>query len=218
MAKENSFDIQLSKVKVTLPNGKKLFAIQDLSIPYGSHVLIQGESGKGKTTFLHLIAGLFSSAEGAVQLGTDTVDMMTDDERCDLRMKMIGVIFQKLNLIDHLTVEENVSLVLQDQCVEKKSRIESAINRVNLKGKEKDRCSFLSLGEQQRVAVARVLAQAPKIILADEPTSSLDEKNSIFVLEALKDAAKDKTLIVVSHDRRISNYFDLVIKFEEFTG
>jgi len=217
MARSDGFDIQLSKIKVTLPSGRELFSVRDLSIPHGNHVLIQGESGKGKTTFLHLIAGLFSPLEGSVQLGSTRIDSMTDDERCELRMKMIGVIFQKLNLIDHLTVAENVCLSLQNNSQGRDSRVANAIQRVNLKGRESDRCSFLSLGEQQRVAVARVLAQAPEIILADEPTSSLDEKNSSFVLDALKDAAKGKTLIVVSHDRRISKYFDRVIQFEEFT-
>jgi putative ABC transport system ATP-binding protein len=210
------------KVKVTLPNGRSLFSIRDFAIRYGSHVLIQGESGRGKTTLLHLIAGLFSPDEGHVHIGETRLDTLSDDQRCELRRDRIGVIFQKLNLVDHLTVAENVSLSLTKKFSAKASkqghdheRIQKAINRVNLSGKEDDRCSYLSLGEQQRVAVARVLAQQPDIILADEPTSSLDEKNSTFVLEALIEAARQKTLIVVSHDHRIKKHFDQVFQFEE---
>ncbi len=209
-------DLHLSKIKVVLPNGRRLFAVQDLKIPFGSHVLIQGESGRGKTTFLHLIAGLFSPTEGHVQIGNQRMDSMTDDQRCDLRMQKIGVIFQKLNLIDHLTVAENVSLAMPAQGLGSAERIGPAIERVNLKGRDDERCSYLSVGEQQRVAVARVLAQQPEIILADEPTSSLDEKNSGFVIDALLDAAKGKTLIVVSHDHRISTRFPKIIPFQEF--
>jgi len=213
-----NFDIHLSNVRVVLPNNRELFAISDFLIPYGSHVLIQGESGSGKTTFLHLIAGLFSPQLGHVSIGDIRIDSLDDNARCELRMNTIGVIFQKLNLLDHLTVAENISLSLAPETKDRELRIYNAIDRVNLKGHAGDRCSFLSLGEQQRVAVARVLAQEPRIILADEPTSSLDEKSGDFVMNALKDAAKGRTLVVVSHDLRISRQFDKVIPFREFTS
>jgi putative ABC transport system ATP-binding protein len=210
-------DLSLNKIKVALPNGKSLFKINHLAIPYGSHVLIQGESGRGKTTFLHLLAGLFSPSEGYVEIGQQRMDSLDDDERCAFRLQKIGVIFQRLNLLDHLTVAENVVLALPENRDAANSRVRNAIERVNLAGRENDRCSYLSQGEQQRVAVARVLAQAPEIILADEPTSSLDQKNADFVIDALISAAKGKTLIVVSHDHRIAKKFQRVIAFEDFT-
>lgn len=206
---EATLNIELNNVKVSLPNGRVLFVIPQFSIPYGSHILIQGESGKGKTTFLHLLAGLFKPQEGHVKIGDDTLDSMSDNQLCDLRRKKIGVIFQKLNILDHLTAQENVEL--------SSHQAEASLARVNMKERSQDRCSYMSLGEQQRVAVARVLAQEPDVILADEPTSSLDETNAEFVLEALKESAKGKTLIVVSHDHRISKYFDKVLQFEEIT-
>jgi putative ABC transport system ATP-binding protein len=209
-----NFDLRFHQVEVLLPNGRKLFSVPDLQIPEGRHVLVQGESGKGKTTFLHLIAGLFDPSRGEVILGGKSLATLSDAARSSLRRENIGVIFQKLNLLDHLTVAENISLSLP--LGRDAERMSSALQRVNLDGREQERCSVLSLGEQQRVAVARVLAQKPALILADEPTSSLDEKNSGFVLDALKDSARGKTLIVVSHDRRIAHFFDEVIPFEEF--
>lgn len=204
---EAHLTIELNNVKVSLPNGRVLFAIPQFSIPYGSHILIQGESGKGKTTLLHLIAGLFSPQEGQVQIGQNTLAAMTDEQLCEMRRKNIGVIFQKLNILDHLTAKENVELSAESA--------EESLARVNMKERANDRCSYMSLGEQQRVAVARVLAQNPSVILADEPTSSLDETNAEFVMQALKESAKGKTLIVVSHDHRISKYFDKVLQFGE---
>jgi ABC-type lipoprotein export system ATPase subunit len=211
----NDLRILLAQIKVTLPNGRTLFSIPKLEIPFGSHILIQGESGQGKTTLLHLIAGLFNPNDGYVEIGDRRLGSLNDNELCEIRKKNIGVIFQKLNLIDHLTIEENISLSV---LAKNKANdiIDNAVRRVNLEGRRQERCSNLSLGEQQRVAVARVLAQDPDIILADEPTSSLDEKNAGFVLQALKEIAKGKTLIVVSHDHRIAKYFDKVIPFQEY--
>lgn len=213
-------DIRLSNVHVRLPNGKDLFSVADLKIPFGSHILLEGESGGGKTTFLHLLAGLFSPQKGEVFVGEVDLARLNDKDRCDLRRKQIGVVFQKLNLLDHLTTYENVSLALPAGSGagvgDGDKRVRDALKHVNLEGRENDRVSFMSLGEQQRVAVARVLAQNPRIILADEPTSSLDETNSRFILSALKKAARGKTLIVVSHDHRIRAQFEKIISFKEF--
>lgn len=201
-------DIHLTNIEVSLPNGRTLFAIPHMSISHGSHILIKGQSGCGKTTFLHLLAGLFSPNQGSVKIGEQDLQEMNDNDLCHFRRQNLGVIFQKLNILDHLTVAENVFLV---------SRNTDVLNKVQLSDRKDDRCSYLSLGEQQRVAVARVLAQAPPIILADEPTSSLDQTNSEFVMKALKESAQGKTLIVVSHDERIEKYFDRVIDFKELS-
>lgn len=204
---EENLPIELSNIRVSLPNGRQLFAIPEFNIPFGSHILIQGESGAGKTTLLHLIAGLFVPPEGEVRIGELALSLLSDEKRCDLRRKKIGVIFQKLNLLDHLTCAENVLLSA--------SSYQQALEHVRLAERAHDRVSYLSLGEQQRVAVARVLAQKPEIILADEPTSSLDEANTEFVMKSLKASAQGRTLIVVSHDHRIAGYFDKVINFKE---
>lgn len=203
-----SCQIHLQNVDVGLPSGKKLFRVKNLQIPQGRHLLIQGRSGLGKTTFLHLIAGLFRPQQGSVQIAEKKLENLSDNERCDLRKKHIGVVFQKLNLLEHLTVAENIELVGKFS--------ESLLESVQLQGRANELCSVLSLGEQQRVAVARVLAQKPEITLADEPTSSLDAENAHEVMKALKSVTQGRTLIVVSHDHRIEKYFDEVLDFSRF--
>ncbi len=201
-------EINLKDIEVNLPNGRSLYRIPHMQIKPGSHILIKGQSGCGKTTFLHMLAGLFRPTNGMVSVGNKQYHELSDSELCTLRRSSIGVIFQKLNILDHLTVEENIQLVGNKAGV---------LSLVGLNGREQERCAHLSLGEQQRVAVARVLAQAPKMILADEPTSSLDQVNSDFVMQSLQQASEGKTLIVVSHDERIEKYFDRIIDFKEFT-
>lgn len=208
--------ITLKDIKVNLPvSGKTLFHLPEFEVESGHKVLIEGESGKGKTTLLHLIAGLFYPAEGEVLLGEQRLNSLSDEERCHFRRANVGIIFQKLNLIEHLTALENVCLALGSLGT---ARAQAALKAVGLKDHMHERSSVLSLGEQQRVAVARVLASDAKIILADEPTSSLDEKNAANVMDLLFEAAKHKTLVVVSHDHRIEKKFNTVVKFENMVS
>lgn len=147
---------------------------------------------------------------GAIHVGDHEITKMTDAERARFRRTNIGLIFQKLNLLSHLTVAENVELALSPNLAPaegRAKRVASALARVKLGDRSGERTAVLSGGEQQRVAVARVLAQAPELILADEPTSSLDDENAAFVIEALKSAAQGKTLLVVSHDDRLHQAF-----------
>lgn len=212
--------IELANVTVQLPAmngraGRKLFTIPSLKIQAGSHRLIHGASGSGKTTLLHLIAGLLIPDTGSVEIDGQRLSTLTDNERCELRRRKIGLIFQKLNLLDHLTTEENILLGLHQDDSETRTKVRQALDRVQLKDRYGERCAHLSLGEQQRVAVARLLAQAPEILLADEPTSSLDGRNCRFVMDELLSLSQGKTLIVVSHDERIFKYFDQVTEFGE---
>lgn len=222
MKASNAHDVWLNRVEVQLPNSTKLFHIQNWKISHGSHVLVQGPSGCGKTTLLHLIAGLFQPSAGDVNIGKLNLKDLSEARRCDLRREKIGVVFQKLNLLERLTVRENLELLMSPQSKNDLSAhsnlVKDALKRVHMSDRLEDRCSYLSLGEQQRVAVARVLAQQPEIILADEPTSSLDLSNAEFVIEALKDAARGRTLIVVSHDERIASHFKQVLPFAEITA
>lgn len=207
-------DIALSKVIVKIgPEQRLLFSIPDLKIKSGEKVLIKGASGKGKTTFLHLLAGLFTPNEGYITIGETQIAKLNEEERSIFRRQHIGIVFQKLNLIEHLTAFENIELSLRDR--HKLVRSSDALKAVGLAGREHDRVSVLSLGEQQRVAIARVLAGDSSIVFADEPTSSLDEKNAFEVTELLMRACEGKTLIVVSHDHRIEKYFSKVKDFEE---
>lgn len=159
------------------------------------------------------MAGLMLPTHGSVVLDGRPLSSLSDSERARLRRSSIGLIFQKLNLLSHLTAEENVALAISNGA--KKTTAASALARVGLGEMAGVRASLLSGGEQQRVAVARVLAQVPEIVLADEPTSSLDDENARFVIEALKSAAQGKTLLVVSHDDRLHREFADVLALED---
>ena len=171
-------------------------------------MLVEGESGKGKTTLLHLIAGLLRPEAGSVKVGQFDFTGKSENEMAEYRRQNLGLVFQKLNLIDHLTAAENVALGGG-------ADVDKALDRVGMLKCKTDLVNYLSQGEQQRVAVARVLAAQPALTLADEPTSSLDEKNATFVIEALQEASAGKTLIVVSHDHRIRPFFKHILRFED---
>jgi ABC-type lipoprotein export system ATPase subunit len=205
----------LSKISVHLPGmAKALFSIQHFEVASGTKVLIQGPSGKGKTTLLHLMAGLLLPAEGSVL--ADAVDLvrLSEVERSRFRRSNMGIIFQKLNLISHLTAQENIMLGMGSRNVDP-TPASVVLDKVKLLECADVLAQNLSLGQQQRVAVARVLTQKPKLVLADEPTSSLDDESAASVMQSLLGLAKGTTLIVVSHDHRIREMFDQVHDFSK---
>ena len=207
-------DVRLAKLSVTLPSGNPLFTLRPTEFRAGEQVLIQGPSGKGKTTLLHLIAGLFLPSDGYVFVDGQNLSFLSDEARCDLRRQAFGIVFQRLNLLDHLTALENVLLGLPAK-EESEAVAMEALQALGMAGFAEQYAAFLSLGEQQRIAVARVVAQRPKIVLADEPTSGLDELNSEAVINSLLNLSDRPTLIVVSHDTRLRPKFQRVIDFEE---
>ena len=209
--------IEIRALEVRLPNvNRALFHIPSLDIPAGEKLLIEGASGAGKTTFLNVIAGLVLPFNGEVRVGENIVTRMPDDEKSHLRRHHMGVIFQRLNLFSHMTVEENIYVGFPPGTENSKGRAEEALKVVGLKDRMGEFPPALSLGEQQRVAVARILASRPSLILADEPTSSLDDANAKRVAEALLAAAGKSTLIVVSHDHRLKSYFQKNLNFEGY--
>ncbi len=214
-------DISLSNILVSLesPSGvkKELFKVPSFQIQSGERVLLRGESGQGKTTFLHLLAGLFLPDQGSVKLGSHELTQMSEDERSLFRRQHIGMVFQKLNLIEYMTVLENIELSSAPQ-LEKNEVARKALSQVGLEGRERDLASVMSLGEQQRVAIARVLASEHSLVFADEPTSSLDDRNTLEVMDLLTRSCEGKTLLVVSHDHRIEKYFSRHIHFGDFTS
>ena len=206
-------DIAVSNIVVSIkPKSRVLFSIASFYARSGESILIKGASGKGKTTFLHLLAGLFCPEAGEVRIGESYINRMDEESRCLFRRQHIGIVFQKLNLIDHLTPLENIELSVRSDHSQEKA-VES-LKSVGLQGRESEKVSVLSLGEQQRVAIARVLAGDFGVVLADEPTSSLDEDNAMKVTELLLKASAGKTLVVVSHDHRIEKYFSRILDFE----
>jgi putative ABC transport system ATP-binding protein len=208
-------DIQLSGVKVLIPQTNKiLFEIDQFGIPPGFKLLIHGPSGIGKTTLLHLIAGLFRPAHGKIIIGGHNISLMDEKQRCQFRRKYLGMFLQKLNLVDHLTGLENVRLGLFD-AADSERRAWDGLRALGMESFARQLSGNLSMGEQQRMALARVIAAKPAIVLADEPTSSLDQENVDLVMDAIFSLSPKTTLVVVSHDQRIRSRFSQVCAFEE---
>jgi len=177
----------------------------DLDVEGGTFVAIQGPSGSGKTTLLGLIAGLEAPDDGSITVLGHDLARLSATERARLRQRQVGIVVQSFGLIPFLRVGENVSLPLALAGVgaaEREARSEAICNEVGLRLAFNARVDELSGGERQRVGVARALVIEPALILADEPTGSLDETNATAILELLIDAVRRRgaSLVLVTHD------------------
>lgn len=186
------------------------FKVSEFRLSPGKRLLIKGPSGTGKTTFLHLLAGLYTPSAGEIHWDQKPLSSLSEKDISHLRRQKMGLVFQNLNLLSYLTAKENVEL-----CGASKPTAQELLTKVGLGDKTARRTQQLSLGEQQRVAVARVLAQKPEVILADEPTSSLDDKNADQVMNLLVGDLKGQSLVMVSHDHRIEKFFDEILPVQE---
>ena len=190
---------------------KILLKKQKFEIRKGQNVLIIGPSGSGKTSLLNIMAGLVRPSSGEVVFQNKKYSSLTDNQIDSLRANKFGFIFQKINLIKHLTVEQNILLAQRSNLSKNMAKILSILN---ISDKIKEKAMNLSVGEAQRVAIARGLVNKPKIIFADEPTSSLDDKNTKDVIDLLLSLAKENnsSLVVCTHDKRIMNFFKNIIE------
>ena len=191
-------------------NNTQVLNFPDLNCKKGENWLLLGQSGSGKTTFLHLLGGLLSPQSGSIRMGDTDMTTLKTAALDHFRGQHIGIIFQTAHFIKALTVEEN--LILAQQLAgfkEDKTLIFSLLQKLNLAHKLKSKPSELSVGEAQRVAIARALINRPTVILADEPTSALDDKNTDEVIQLLEKQAAEAgaTLLIVTHDGRLKNYF-----------
>ena len=173
------------------------------------NLLILGASGVGKTTFLHLLSGLLKPLEGEIDLIGTPISKLTMSEMDRFRGKNIGIVFQKPHFINSLTVKENLQLAQYISKKIDKTRISSLLESLGIEDKANKKTLNLSQGEKQRVAIALAIVNSPKLILADEPTSSLDDLNCNKVITLLKNqAAKYKAkLIIITHDYRLKKHF-----------
>jgi putative ABC transport system ATP-binding protein len=181
-----------------------------LEIRKGEYLAIAGPSGCGKTTLLSILGLLDSPTEGSYTLSGQPVSRLTATERARVRNRQIGFIFQAFNLIGDLTVYENVELPLTYRGMpaeERRSRVQSALERVGMSHRMKHFPAQLSGGQQQRVAVARAVAGDPAILLADEPTGNLDSTNGEAVMELLRELHQGgATICMVTHDARYARH------------
>ncbi|GAC1667616.1 MAG: ABC transporter ATP-binding protein [Candidatus Limnocylindrales bacterium] len=176
-----------------------------LEVEQGTFVAVEGPSGSGKTTLLGLLAGLEPPDEGSISVLGHDLGRLSGAERARLRQRRIGIVFQSFGLIASLSVVDNVGLPLLLAGVadgERRTRALGVLEEVGLGSAAENRVDELSGGERQRVGVARALAIEPALILADEPTGSLDEDNAAGVLELLRDAVRRRgaSLVLVTHD------------------
>jgi putative ABC transport system ATP-binding protein len=198
--------------KVFFTDELETHALSDirLEIGRGEYLAIAGPSGCGKSTLLSLIGLLDSPSQGEHWIKGKPVAKLSMAERCRIRNREIGFIFQAFNLIGDLTVYENVELPLTYRelgTAERRERVSEALDRVGMAHRMKHYPSQLSGGQQQRVAVARALGGSPAILLADEPTGNLDSKNSEAVMELLRDLHRGgATICMVTHDERYAHH------------
>ena len=186
-----------------------------IEINDGEFVAIMGPSGCGKSTLLNILGLLDSPTEGKYRLGGEEVGHLKERERTAYRKGRIGFVFQSFNLIDELTVEENIELQLKYLGVKKKERKERVLEilrKVKLSHRMKHYPHQLSGGQQQRVAIARAVVGRPGIILADEPTGNLDSKNGMEVMELLSELNQEGTTVVmVTHSQHDATYAGRII-------
>lgn len=182
----------------------------DFSLQKGEHWLLLGQSGSGKTTLLHLLGGLLSPTSGSIQIGNTELGQLRASALDQFRGKNIGIVFQKSHFVRALTIGENLALAQQLAGLKpNRERIVELLERLNIGDKFRLKPDRLSIGEQQRAAIARALVNQAPIILADEPTSALDDHNATEVIDLLEEQAKalGSTLLVVTHDKRLKDRF-----------
>ena len=208
------------KKSFTQPEGGKLLVldISEFQIAKGEQVAMIGQSGGGKTTLLHLIAGLLSPDQGSIQIDGIETNGLSEEGRDRFRAETIGYVFQTFNLLPAFTAIENVRLGMAfGSGKHQHARAGDLLAHVGLKDRFNYRPAQLSVGQQQRVAIARSLAGRPKLLLADEPTANVDPSSADSVLELIRDTCREEavSLLTVTHDMQIADRFDRIEKLDE---
>ena len=190
-------------------DGKKYFDFPDINLDSGENLLIIGNSGIGKTTLLHLLAGILKPESGSINISGTDISKFSDTELDKFRGDNIGIVFQKPHFISSLTINENLKLAKYLSPSKTSGDAKKILESLNIKDKYQQKPNQLSEGEKQRASIALALINSPNLILADEPTSSLDDFNCNNVIKLLKKQAKNHKaqLIVITHDARLKKHF-----------
>ena len=201
----------------TSPDGerKTIVDVPEFSLAAGQQLALRGESGSGKTTFLHLIAGILAADTGTIRVGAHDMAALSEPARDRLRARSIGYIFQTFNLLQGYSCLENVLLGMAFGGGADRTRATALLTRVGLGERLGHYPRQLSTGQQQRVAVARALANRPQLVLADEPTANLDRNHARAALALIREACRENgaALLLVSHDPEVLAQFDQVRDF-----
>ena len=219
----NGLDIRIRNLVKVHQTGKiEVQALRglNLDISSGELVSIIGPSGSGKTTLLNIIGGLDKATAGTVQVGDSTVTALSVSQLVDYRRKIVGHIFQNLNLIPTLTAKENVEFSMiasGSPRAKRKERVQELLGTVGMLDRANHRPEELSGGEQQRIAIAASLANDAPVLLADEPTGELDTQNARIVVEYLVKVNRElgKTILMVTHDPSVARASSRILRIED---
>jgi putative ABC transport system ATP-binding protein len=192
----------------------------NLKVEKGEFISIMGPSGSGKSTLLYLMGGLDKVSQGTIRVNEVEMQKLNDDEESRMRRNDIGFVFQAYNLIDNLTLEENIMLPALLEGKKKKDvmkKAEELMSTVGILKRRNHTPKELSGGEQQRTAIARALINEPGILFADEPIGNLDSKNGKEILELLRDINREKgiTILMVTHSEESTQYGKRVIRLKD---
>lgn len=190
----------------------------DLSIEKGEFVAIVGASGSGKSTLLHILGSVDTPTAGKVSVDGEDISKLNPTQSAIFRRRKVGLVYQFYNLIPTLTVRKNILMpLLLDKRKVNEEYFEQVVNQLGIADKLEAMPSQLSGGQQQRVAIARALIYRPAILLADEPTGNLDQKNSKEIIEMLKISNRnlEQTIVLITHDEKIALEADRIITIED---
>ncbi|MBL0847078.1 MULTISPECIES: ABC transporter ATP-binding protein [Mammaliicoccus] len=199
-------------------NGEYLFTEFNLSVNKGEMIAITGKSGSGKSTLLACMCGLEKFDKGKIEINKRNIANMKQKDKVLIYRNEIGYLFQNYALISHETINYNLEIVLSYKKLSKAKKKElklEALNKVGLDKSLDTKVYTLSGGEQQRVAIARLLLKEPLVIFADEPTGALDEVNKHIILKLLLEFKGKSTIIIVTHDEEVMNYCDRNIQLSK---
>lgn len=206
--------ICIKNVSKQFPN-ETAIDYHDITFETGKSYMLLGASGCGKSTLLNMIAGILSPSTGSIEINGMDMTAKSQSEKDKFRIRNIGYIFQDFKLINEMTVMDNINILrLENVDV---SGADEVLKKLGIFDKKNKRVKYLSGGEKQRVAIARAIVKKPDIILADEPTGNLNFSIGQSVISQLIDVSKGKTLIAVTHDERLGQYFDCIIDMNQLT-
>ncbi len=215
--------ISIESLRFAYPRDGFSLQIPEFSVPAGQKLAVIGPSGAGKTTLLNLVAGIYRPSKGCIRVAGAPVHELPDAERRDFRITQIGFVFQDFELLDYLSVLDNIlhpyriTRALQ-LTPEVRQRARELAGQMGIGDKLGRHAGDLSQGEKQRAAICRALLPQPKLILADEATGNLDPVNKLHILELLFEAVDQHgaTLLAVTHDHELLPRFDRVVDFRDF--